>query len=334
MNLPSSLALPQSKLLRSRVGVLILVVAVALLGVVAFFALRAPSPTKLPTAATSPAAQVLPRAAVTTPAAGPASSAVASPVVYGPPAPDWVKRDLSVVVKAPAPGAPSSVKTVGSPSTPVGASGVATSPASVSAVPPVTVASAQVKVASGATVPGGVTGVSAAPTSTAPVAGSAAGAKTAPVASASVAASQAAPGASTVAVPGTGLAVDENPQTLDPNTLFQREQYVYQTAGRRDPFQSLIDGRFESQTGDGALVDVGDIHLVGIMWGSSDKFALVEDSRGRGYVLRVGDPVVNGYISGISKTELQVVQNAFGDSQTVTIQLKSKEGDPNATRNQ
>jgi len=76
------------------------------------------------------------------------------------------------------------------------------------------------------------------------------------------------------------------------------------------------------------------MHLVGIMWGSSDKFALVEDSRGRGFVLRVGDPVLNGYISGISKTELQVVQNAFGDSQTVTIQLKSKEGDPNATRNQ
>ena len=109
--------------------------------------------------------------------------------------------------------------------------------------------------------------------------------------------------------------------------------YAYDPAGRRDPFQSLIDGKFESQSGDGSLVDVGDIHLVGIMWGSADKFALVEDSRGRGYVLRVGDPVVSGYISGISKTELQVVQNAFGDSQTVTIQLKSKEeGEPNATR--
>jgi hypothetical protein len=121
---------------------------------------------------------------------------------------------------------------------------------------------------------------------------------------------------------------------LDPATLFQREQYVYSVADRRDPFQSLIDGKFQSQSGEAALVDVGDLHLVGIMWGSSDKFALVEDSRGRGFVLRVGDPVMNGYIAGISKTELQVVQNAFGDSQTVTIQLKSKEGDPNATRKQ
>jgi hypothetical protein len=147
-------------------------------------------------------------------------------------------------------------------------------------------------------------------------------------ASASTAAPTAATGAAATAVSA------EDPKVLDPAMLFQREQYVYQTAGRRDPFQSLIDGKYQSQSGDGTLVDVGDMHLVGIMWGSSDKFALVEDSRGRGFVLRVGDPVLNGYISGISKTELQVVQNAFGDSQTVTIQLKSKEGDPNATRNQ
>ncbi|HET7904620.1 MAG TPA: hypothetical protein VFM17_08670, partial [Candidatus Eisenbacteria bacterium] len=90
MNLPSSLALPQSKLLRSPVGILILVVAAALIGAVAFFTLRAPAPAKRPTPATSPAAQALPKAA----------APPAAPVVYGPPAPDWVKRDTSVVVAA------------------------------------------------------------------------------------------------------------------------------------------------------------------------------------------------------------------------------------------
>jgi len=114
--------------------------------------------------------------------------------------------------------------------------------------------------------------------------------------------------------------------------LFAREQYTYTSGGRRDPFLSLLDGKFQG-SGDGSLIDVGDIHLVGIMWGASDKFALVEDSRGHGYVLRVGDPVVNGYISGISKTELQIVQNAFGESQSMSIKLKPKEGDQNATRN-
>src|SRR5204863_1460723 len=161
-----------------------------------------------------------------------------------------------------------------------------------------------------------------------------------------VAPSAAVPGAATVAgtgaatvvtaglisTPGAAGVVTETPKSLDASVLFAREQYVYTSGNRRDPFLSLLDGRFQSQSGDGSLVDVGDIHLVGIMWGASDKFALVEDTRGHGFVLRVGDPVVNGYISGISKSEIQVVQNAFGETQTLAIQLKPKEGDRNATR--
>lgn len=312
MNLPSSLALPQSKLLRSRVGVVILVAAAALIGVVGYFVLRVPAPAKLPTAATSPAAQVLPRGGV--PAARVAAKPTAtSSVVYGPPAPAWVKRDLSVVPAAPvvaaAPvvGAPTAVKTVGVGPLPTVAAPVGTAPTVTAATAVPTQAQALPAPAAASVAPS----VSAAAVAPATV--------------------QAVP-----VVPGVNLATmaDETPKVLDANALFQREQYVYQAGGRRDPFQSLIDGKYESHSGDGALVDVGDIHLVGIMWGSSDKFALVEDSRGRGFVLRVGDPVVNGYIAGISKTELQVVQNSFGDSQTVTIQLKSKEGEPNATRNQ
>ena len=134
-------------------------------------------------------------------------------------------------------------------------------------------------------------------------------------------------------MPGVSGAAVEAPQSLDASVLFAREQYAYTSATRRDPFLSLLDGKFLSQSGEGSLVDVGDMHLVGVMWGSADKFALVEDSRGRAYVLRVGDPVVNGYISGISKTDIQIVQNAFGESQTLSIQLKPKEGDQNATRN-
>jgi hypothetical protein len=144
------------------------------------------------------------------------------------------------------------------------------------------------------------------------------------------------PGTQAGAVPGVGgtagAASLEAPQSLGASVLFARERYVYTGGSRRDPFLSLLDGKFQGQ-GDGSLVDVGDMHLVGVMWGSADKFALVEDSRGRAYVLRVGDPVVNGYISGITKTEIQVVQNAFGESQMLSIQLKPKEGDKNATPN-
>jgi hypothetical protein len=256
MNLPSSLALPQSKLFQSRIGILILLLVVALLGAGAFWflRLRPVAPMKAPTVATSPAAVATPRPQT-------------KPVFYGPPAPAWVEREAP-----PASGTPA---------------------AAVPAPPATAAAGAQ--------------------------AGIQAGTATAPMGAAGV--------------PGVSGAAVEAPQSLEASVLFAREQYVYTSATRRDPFQSLLDGKFLSQSGEGALVDVGDMHLVGIMWGSADKFALVEDSRGRGYVLRVGDPVVNGYISGITKTDIQVVQNAFGESQSLSIQLKPKEGDNNATRN-
>ena len=270
MNLPSSLALPQSKLLQGRTGLLVLLLVVALIGAgVYYFVFQAPAPPKTATVATSPAAVATPR---------PAAKA---PVVYGPPAPAWVER---VPVTAPvtaATGAPGAV---------------AGNPAAAGSGP---------AVAAGAA-------------ATAAAAGAAAGSATGTAVSDPVA--------------GAPVLAGETPRSLDASVLFAREQYVYTSASRRDPFLSLLDGKFQGQTGDGSLVDVGDIHLVGIMWGSSDKFALVEDSRGRGFVLRVGDPVVNGYISGITKSEIQVVQNAFGDTQMLSIQLKPKEGDKNAAR--
>ncbi len=279
MNLPSSLALPQSKLFQSRIGLLILLLVVALIGVgVFFFVLHPMAPPKTPTVATSPAAVAIPRAALK------------APVVYGPPAPDWVKR----VPMPPPPGsvlAPTAA--VPGPATPLVAPSTAVPGAVTSTVPG----------AATSTVPGAV--ATAVPTAQA---------------------------LSPSTAPGMAGVVTETPKSLDASVLFAREQYVYTSGNRRDPFLSLLDGKFLSQSGDGSLVDVGDIHLVGIMWGASDKFALVEDSRGRGFVLRVGDPVLNGYISGISKSEIQVVQNAFGETQTLAIQLKPKEGDKNATR--
>jgi len=267
MNLPSSLALPRSNFFRSRIGVLVLALVAALLGGGLYFALRQMAPLKLPTAATSPAAQTPVRP----------SPPVPPPVVakvYGPPPPESIWKP---------------------PATPVpGAVTLATKPG---AVP----------------VPGAPVGAAALPG--------------APVGTAVL------PGAPGTAVPvGTAAGATEIPKSLDASVLFARDQYTYTSGGRRDPFLSLLDGKFQG-SGDGSLIDVGDIHLVGIMWGASDKFALVEDSRGHGYVLRVGDPVVNGYISGISKTELQIVQNAFGESQSMSIKLKPKEGDQNATRN-
>jgi hypothetical protein len=274
MNLPSSLALSQSKFFQSRLGILLLaLVGLAIAGGIMLLRQKEPPAPVLPTPATSPAAQALPRA--TTPKL----------LMYGPPAPTWARTDVQYGPPAPA----EFMTSVTAP-----APGTATSPAPATLAP----------------------GETPAPSAVAQTPSSAATAAQAPGQAAAI-----------------GTLTGEIPKSVDASVLFARERYEYVGGGRRDPFQSLLDGRFQSHTADGSLVDVGDIHLVGIMWGSSDKFALVEDSRGHGYVLRVGDPVLNGYISGISKSELQVVQNAFGESQTLSIRLQTKEGDKNATRN-
>jgi hypothetical protein len=115
------------------------------------------------------------------------------------------------------------------------------------------------------------------------------------------------------------------PTSREERHLLNREVYVYKTVGRRDPFASLLTGEFETTVGR-PLLDVSSMKLVGIVWGSSDKFALIEDGRGHGHVLRVGDPVINGSVVGLTKDELMIRQSSYGDTQTVTIQLQRKEG--------
>ena len=85
MNLPSSLALSQSKFFQSRLGI-ILIALVGLAIAAGIFLLKRQEPPApvLPTAATSPAAQMRPKA-----------------VTYGPPAPSWARTDIQYGPAAP-----------------------------------------------------------------------------------------------------------------------------------------------------------------------------------------------------------------------------------------
>lgn len=119
--------------------------------------------------------------------------------------------------------------------------------------------------------------------------------------------------------PGSGLA------HLDEHLTYQ-----YNALGRRDPFQSLVDGEFVgADVGGDAPPDPGGIRVVGIVWGSTDQFALVEDVRGNSFVLRKGDKVQNGYVEGLKRDALIVTITSEGQTQTVAIPLVRK-GDQNA----
>jgi len=110
--------------------------------------------------------------------------------------------------------------------------------------------------------------------------------------------------------------------------LLSRPKFVYSSLGKRDPFVSLVSGEFQGE-GIVGLISVGDMELVGILWGSKEKLAMVEDSRGRGYVLRVGDAVIGGVVTDITKDSIAITQTFYGDTQTVVIRMKGKEGERN-----
>ncbi len=101
-------------------------------------------------------------------------------------------------------------------------------------------------------------------------------------------------------------------------------EFFYQSYGRADPFRTLVDGRYE-QSKSGELVDVNSARLVGVMWGDSDQFALVENGEGFGYILRVGDRVLNGRVVSIRKDKLTARLTLYGISNTVILKLEKAE---------
>jgi hypothetical protein len=127
------------------------------------------------------------------------------------------------------------------------------------------------------------------------------------------------------AVPHNGTPVAATAPHLDDHVTYQ-----YNALGRRDPFQPLVGGAFVgADVGGDAPPDPGGLRVVGIVWGATDQFALVEDVRGNSFVLRKGDKVQNGVVEGLKRDGVIVNITADGQSQSVEIPLVRK-GDSNA----
>jgi hypothetical protein len=107
--------------------------------------------------------------------------------------------------------------------------------------------------------------------------------------------------------------------------------YQYNALNRRDPFQSLLTGEYvpEGEPGAQTPPDPGGMRIVGIVWGATDQFAMVEDVRGNSYVLRKGDKLQNGYVEALRRDAVVVNVTADGQSQTVVIPFVRK-GDASA----
>jgi len=100
-----------------------------------------------------------------------------------------------------------------------------------------------------------------------------------------------------------------------------RSSLFYSSRGKRDPFKPLIGSR---QTA-GTLLDVEHAVLKGIMWSPKERYALLQDEKGRGYILQEGDKVSGGKVLSIRKREVIFELYGFGKVNRVRLEITSKE---------
>lgn len=103
----------------------------------------------------------------------------------------------------------------------------------------------------------------------------------------------------------------------------RREQIEYQSQGRRDPFQPLIEEKDEGEE-ELPLLKIEDAVLVGIMKGPTGAMALVKDAEQRTYVLHEGSKIKNGYLSRVKSDAAIFHINKYGRFRTVELELKSE----------
>jgi len=89
---------------------------------------------------------------------------------------------------------------------------------------------------------------------------------------------------------------------------------IYDPEGKRDPFTSFSSKGEESSSEDQSLLlplqryDLGELKMVGVIWGSKGPKALVEDAGGAGYTIEIGERIgrSNGVVTKITEVEITV----------------------------
>jgi hypothetical protein len=104
----------------------------------------------------------------------------------------------------------------------------------------------------------------------------------------------------------------------------RENNYYYSAFNRRDPFRSLISGKFVRNERM-ELISLSAVELVGIIKGELDRFALLEDDKGFSYILRVGDKVRNGTVVSIGDQSMVARVTNFGQTSKFTLHLVQRQ---------
>ena len=112
------------------------------------------------------------------------------------------------------------------------------------------------------------------------------------------------------------------------------KKYSYRAKGKRDPFKPFIhigpageEKRKGKRLTPLEKLELGQLTLTGIVWGAGENMAVVEDSVGRGYILRRGARIGmhSGRVMSILKDSIIIRErhrDHFGKSKSVRTSLK------------
>jgi len=117
-----------------------------------------------------------------------------------------------------------------------------------------------------------------------------------------------------------------------PEAAVVEEPYVYSPVGKRDPFRSALENvkedevRTERILSETEIYDLDQYKLTGLVTGTSQPLAMVEDPNGVGHGLRIGDRIgkQGGIVRRITKRAVIVREqsrNALGEVNAVDIEI-------------
>jgi type IV pilus assembly protein PilP len=90
----------------------------------------------------------------------------------------------------------------------------------------------------------------------------------------------------------------------EPDTGKALPPIAYEPKGRRDPFTPIFLGK------DNAALSVSAVKLTGVVGGPSSLLALVEAPDGIGYILKPGDALGDGRVTGITPNSVTFAVSA------------------------
>lgn len=93
--------------------------------------------------------------------------------------------------------------------------------------------------------------------------------------------------------------------------------FTYSTQGRRDPFMSLLYNIREKKTAGLTPLQqrsLGELRIIGIVWGIKGNIAMIETPDGKGYVIKEGTPVgtEGGVVKNITEHSV-IIEESYTD---------------------